>query len=162
MERQSLPSKNRGGKLSRGMIVAYSGTVSNGHPVDEDNIEIADWHVCDGTNGTPDLRGRFILGESTIHKRGTTGGEETHMLSVEEMPSHMHVSPWGDQFSKDKANDYGWKELGFTIGDYNLNHKGANSADADNPLVNTRATGGSKAHNNMPPYYVLTYIMKLN
>lgn len=144
------------------MIVAYSGTVSNGHPVDEDNIEIADWHVCDGTNGTPDLRGRFILGESTTHKMGTSGGEETHTLSVDEMPSHMHVSPWGERLSADKNTDYGWKEMGFSLGDSNAKYPGANAKDMDNPLVNTRATGGSKAHNNMPPYYVLTYIMKLS
>ena len=37
-----------------------------------------DWHLCDGTDGTPDLRGLFIKGATTLGEIGTTGGSLTH------------------------------------------------------------------------------------
>ncbi len=48
-----------------GTILAFSGNFSNGYPIDKatGNADTT-WHLCDGTNGTPDLRGRFILGAS--------------------------------------------------------------------------------------------------
>lgn len=46
-----------------GTILAFSGNFSDGYPIDKatGNADTT-WHLCDGTNGTPDLRGRFILG----------------------------------------------------------------------------------------------------
>lgn len=68
------------------------------------------WRICDGTFGTPDLRGRFVLAVSDDHTAFTSGGSETHIhnvdiaggthnhtgtvgghvLSQNEMPSHFH------------------------------------------------------------------------
>ena len=53
------------------------------------------WTLCNGLNGAPDLRGRFILGSGagtglTPRIINTTGGEETHTLTIPEMPSHNH------------------------------------------------------------------------
>lgn len=59
------------------------------------------WYLCDGANGTPDLRDRFIVGASqtgSYHPR-TTGGSisqtpsvtvQPHVLQPGEMPSHNH------------------------------------------------------------------------
>ena len=84
----------------KGMIVAYSGDVS-GIPVG--------WALCDGTNGTPDLRGRFILNYNPIAKTdssnniilskriiGTTGGSEIETLTRDNLPKHNHyiASDW--------------------------------------------------------------------
>ena len=54
------------------------------------------WHICDGTNGTPDLRGRFIVGASgesgTDYNRGTTGGIQKNIINSSDIPipSHKH------------------------------------------------------------------------
>ncbi len=70
---------------------------------------------------------------------GTTGGEETHKLTVEEIPSHTHSSPSISQ------------EVGLQAGnDWNIN-----SMDKT-----TGSTGGSQPHNNMQPYVTANYIIK--
>lgn len=48
------------------------------------------WHLCDGSNGTPDLRDRFIVGAGSTYKVKDTGGEASHKLTTNEMPSHNH------------------------------------------------------------------------
>ena len=54
------------GGVPAGVIVMWSGVVA---------LIPLGWALCDGTNGTPDLRGRFILGATVA---GTTGGGATH------------------------------------------------------------------------------------
>ena len=53
------------------------------------------WVICDGRTisgfgKTPDLRGRFILHESSNFKINTKGGSANHKLTVDELPSHNH------------------------------------------------------------------------
>ena len=65
----------------------------------------AGWALCDGTQGTPDLRDRFIVGAVGSYARGNTGGSSTHnhggatashVLTVAQMPSHNHLAPASD------------------------------------------------------------------
>ena len=134
-KRQSLGLEG----VPSGCILAYSGeaeTVPEG------------WAVCDGQNGTPDLRGRFILGVSETHPMGETGGAEEVTLTAEQLPSHSH-----------KVN---YTTIRYDNGTQNIDNSIRDSG-LGNPAgqVNTRTTGGSKPHPNMPPYYALIYIMKL-
>jgi microcystin-dependent protein len=48
------------------------------------------WHICDGTNGTPDLRDRFIAAAGRNYAVGTTGGNTSVTLSATQMPAHSH------------------------------------------------------------------------
>ncbi len=59
-----------------GTIVAYFGELYLGvKPVNKrTGVYDPSWHVCDGSNGTPDLRDRFILGSSLAHAQGSYGG----------------------------------------------------------------------------------------
>lgn len=58
-----------------GKIEMFYGTLdSTGkHPL-VNNVKKTNWQICDGTNGTPDLRGKFVRGVSSSIALGTTGG----------------------------------------------------------------------------------------
>lgn len=64
-----------------GIIVMWSGAI--------DKIPTG-WLLCDGTNGTPDLRNRFIVGAGTDYSVGNTGGSNNVVLTTSQMPSHTH------------------------------------------------------------------------
>lgn len=98
------------------------------------------WQVCDGTNGTPDLRDTFVRGAANLADSGATGGADTHTLVTGEMPAHTH-------------NTKGWDTDGGSAGQ-------ALSSTAVTNLA-TESTGGGGAHNNIPAYFALLYIMKL-
>jgi hypothetical protein len=124
--------------LPSGIIIAFYGA-SNAL-----NIPVG-WTLCDGTHGAPDLRGKFILAASSNHALGTTDGEETHTLTTAEIPSHSHT-------------------IGMTVqGDptQDGNVRGSGSDLPIQTLTQTGSTGGNSAHNNMPPFHILAYIMKL-
>ena len=155
-------------KLIKGIIMAFSGTFENGYPVNPDtNTGDAGWHICDGTNGTPDLRGKFILGASDSHAAGSAGGEESHVLTVNEMPAHSHTGTT----STNGAHYHSVTEVYFSRDDdqkgikldYADNTRTLNtSTNGDhNHTFTTENSGSGAAHNNMPPYYTLSYIMKV-
>lgn len=69
------------GIFSTGMIMMWSGTMSN----------IPDgWSLCNGQNGTPDLRNRFVVGAGSSYQIGNTGGADTVKLTTDQLPSHNH------------------------------------------------------------------------
>ena len=72
-----------GGGVPKGSIIIWSGSAAD---IPEG------WALCDGQDGRPDLRDRFVLGGGGTHAVGDTGGEETHTLTLEEMPVHAHES----------------------------------------------------------------------
>jgi len=116
------------------MIVLWSGGPA----------EIPDgWGLCDGTKGTPDLRGKFVVGINpnanknpahSIYEMNVQGGEEGHILTNEELPSPTrskggYLTPYGeDRFGVSVPTDF---------------------------------TNSSKPLENRPPYWALAYIMKL-
>jgi len=140
------------GSVPIGGIIMWSGSTAP-----------AGWAICDGqtVNGriTPDLRGRFVLGMGS-RAVGTTGGEEAHTLTVNELPAHNHtatdlghvhqfpIGP-GDAGARDKAAD----------GDQAASKQVSTFTGFANVVIGN--TGGGAAHNNMPPYYVLAYIMRV-
>jgi microcystin-dependent protein len=48
------------------------------------------WNLCDGTNGTPDLRDRFVVGAGSTYSVGSTGGADQVSLTAPQLPSHSH------------------------------------------------------------------------
>ena len=141
--------------LPRGSIIAYN---SSSAP--------SGWTLCDGSNSSPDLRNRFILGWGN-RGIGTTGGAETVALGVHQMPQHNH-SASGTTDSKG-AKSFGGALAQGNAGNWHLigvggqPYGGVQTAnDHTHDLnINVGYTGGNQAHENMPPFYVLTYIMKL-
>ena len=82
------------------------------------------------------IGGRFLLGADTTYAAGSTGGEAAHTLTVDEMPRHNH--------GLDNYNSAGNATPFLTVQHQDKKGYGGN--------VQTMYAGGSKAHNNMPPY----------
>ena len=131
------PKGENGEGLFTGCIIMWSGA---------SNVIPDGWALCNGENGTPDLRGRFVLGAGGAYAVGNTGGEEAHKLTKQELPSHSHQIYLSDFES----------EIDYNMGQF-ICLKKANLIGNQN----TRTEGGDVPHNNMPPYYALCYIMKL-
>ncbi|PKH49390.1 hypothetical protein CXF68_01225 [Tenacibaculum sp. Bg11-29] len=118
------------------------------------------WSLCDKTNGTPDLRGRFIVGynpnDSDYNLIEKSGGEKEVTLTKEQMPKHSHSS---------RLESIGiryWKRS-FEGSNGSPNTMVNGNEDGCSPFSDLHSfeTGGDKPHENRPPYFVLAYIMKL-
>lgn len=92
----------------------------------------------------PDLTGRFPLGTSGSHGLHSTGGAETHTLTVDEMPAHDH-GIGGNIVQRGSGSD-AFRELSGA-------YPGGN-----NP--SSQRIGGGQPHNNMPPFYGINFIIR--
>lgn len=131
-------------KAPIGTIVIWSGTA--------EDIP-SGWALCDGQDGRPDLRDKFVLGAGENHPAGSGGGSETVTLKVEEMPEHLHRWEYNYMLGESPAYGQNWyvSSMGQKVID--LNAGGRSS-------TYSQMTGNSQPHDNMPPYYALCYIMK--
>ena len=120
--------------LPSGIIVAWNNS----------NVPVG-WVLCDGVGLPlrPDLRGRFILGKPENPSTINIGGAEQITLNINHLPPHTHV--------------YAVPTGGGIVGD----EKPRVNVYTQSVENNTTSTGQGLPFNNMPPYYVLTYIMKL-
>lgn len=82
------------------------------------------------------IEGVFLLGQSASHAAGSTGGEEAHTLTIDEIPPHSHSFNAGATcFANGGSND-----VSQVAGNRNYQYLAIGN------------TGGGQAHNNMPPY----------
>ena len=123
------------GGVPSGCIVIWSGTTDN---------TPTGWALCDGQDGRPDLRDRFVLGSGTAHGVGEIGGEEEVTLTVKQIPPHSHRYSVGTTSSVKQGTDSSIR--------YRTQY---------DSYTETSDTGGGEPHPNMPPYYALAYIIKL-
>lgn len=111
------------------------------------------------------LKDRFLLGAGSTYGNGTTGGEASHKLSVNEMPSHAHDTPFFNNMTNngEMVSDFeGVFGKGMTASAAkSLTGKSViemwwkeqtNNAEGNEYSYLTASKGGSVAHNNMPPY----------
>ena len=126
-------------KTPVGVIVMWSGS----------NIP-TDWALCDGTNGTPDLRNRFIVGAGDEYAIGAIGGDKEVALTIAQMPRHQHgVKGYAGEWRNGLPN-FGAHINAGTIG----------PSSSATTLVGGQSDGTTQPHENRPPYYALAYIMK--
>ena len=110
--------------------------------------------LCDGTNGTPDLRDRFIVGAGNNYAVNATGGNAdaivvSHTHAIVD-PGHSHTQPlWG------QAGTSG----NFYSGVRTDPISPSNTGTATTGITN-QTTGVSGTNANLPPYYALAYIQK--
>lgn len=112
-------------ELKKGMIILWSGSVAT---------IPSGWALCNGSNGTPDLRNRFVVCAGGAYPVDNTGGSSSHLHTITD-PSHGHYLDGGSNVAagEDYADYAGDNSTGITV-DY-----------ADNK----------------PLYYALAFIMKL-
>lgn len=98
------------------------------------------------------IKDRFMLACGDTYAAGSTGGEATHTLTVNEMPSHTHFS--NDGWSGYASNNY--RSGTNNILTYAKNANGYTTPYRDTNLSNIdstlSSTGKNQPHNNMPPY----------
>jgi microcystin-dependent protein len=140
------------------------------------------WQLCDGSNGTPDLRGMFVAGydpdDNDHNAPGKTGGSSKHTLTDSEMPIHKHSG------TVNITHNHGYKDRYFAEarpdgaldGAEKLytNVHGSADSDFDNdylhyknattdyhsgfkPFTSNNA-GGGEPHENRPKYYTMAWI----
>ena len=137
--------------FTKGMIIAWFGYIN----------QIPDkWAICDGTQGTPDLRNKFILGNSNDLKLGETGGKTEITLSKINLPKIGK-----GYFSTDSHNGgYHHSSNGFIKYQNSFSVSVKNGYDDDwgsDLLIDLEDGMNSSPINIMNPYYSLYYIMKL-
>lgn len=98
----------------------------------------AGWALCDGNNGTPDLRGKFVLGAGGVYDPGDTGGSinHTHDFTGD---GHQHSIP-----------------------NTNACPGAAEHLCLDGVVTGSQAAAGTTDSDGvLPPYHALCYIMKV-
>ncbi|MFD2563160.1 phage baseplate protein [Aquimarina rubra] len=146
-------------RLPKGLISMWSG-----------NEIPSGWALCDGTNGAPDLRGRFVVGldkdKADYNTIGNKGGDEKVALTKAQLPAHKHsgttnesgnhrhtfvgAAKRGDGGGTGSSNDY-----------YKAFNRITAFGGVHTHSFATNETGGNQPHENRPPYFVLAYIMKV-
>ena len=131
------------------------------------------WHICDGTEGTPNLTGKFIKASNTS---GETGGKSTIQILEENMPRHTHTfvgnqvttsesgahthTIRGKYGKSDNANDRNCLETGSETDLITTSQSGAHTHTIDMSATQLSYQGGGKPIEFEPLYYSLIYIMK--
>ena len=145
------------GVIPLGGIIMWSGTIAS---------IPSGWALCNGSNGTPDLRNRFIVGahsgagigtistsgpgfnvdNGTLNANytpGNAGGETAHQLTIAELAAHTHTGSALYPGPGAEQNQQGGAE------------------DSTSFNINSGSTGSNKFHENRPPYYALAFIMRI-
>lgn len=144
-----------------GGIIMWSGAANNIPPF---------WRLCDGTNGTPDLRNRFIVGAGDAYAVGATGGSanaavishsHTASTSITD-PGHNHTNDAYNRILKEDGQGTGTAFDATANGEPNIQVSATmSSASTGISATTTVDTAGDSGTNaNLPPYYALCFIMK--
>ena len=167
--------------IPRGIISMWSGslqTIPNG------------WHLCDGTNGTPNLIDRFIVGAGSSYSTGQTGGSNSavtddagshnhsgattsHQLTVDELPAHSHTinDPGHHHTYHTKGTTYPqsgnstWCWYGDSTMETSVETTGITINNTGANLGHNHGISSDGTHNHnvtvIPYFFALAYIMKL-
>jgi hypothetical protein len=117
------------------------------------------WALCNGTNGTPDLRSRFVIGAGSAYNVAATGGSAnavvvSHTHSVTD-PGHIHgagITAPGVIAHAPTSSSI----MGASSGIQGYRNYISSAVTG----ISVNSAGQSGVNANLPPYYALAYIMK--
>ena len=141
--------------IPSGMIMIWSGSVGS--------IPTG-WTLCNGSNSTPDLRDKFVIGAGNSYAVAATGGSanaivvsHTHTgTTTITDPGHTHTL-----LSKNEATAGGGQVPKYSGVGSITNNEAIQTATTGITASTSISTTGSSGNNaNLPPYYALCYIMK--
>lgn len=122
------------GYIPTGLIAMWSGAA---------NAIPAGWALCNGLNGTPDLRDRFIVGAGGGYGVGVTGGATTHAhgihataLAVEHLPPHSHAV-------NDPGHNHGVNDPGHTHDYTRANNTGYSTSISSGSIDQIKFNGAT-------------------
>lgn len=128
---------------TKSQIDALFASVTNPYPVGSIYMSINSTSPATLFGGTWErIQDTFLLAAGSTYAAGATGGEASHQLTVNEMPSHNHLC-------KRVGTSFGSAQIGLVVASQLF-------SSSDNSIQNT---GGNAAHNNMPPYLAV-YVWK--
>ena len=155
------------GTIPIGGIIMWSGT--------DGNIP-SNWSLCNGSNGTPNLVDKFIVGRGSAYAAGDTGGNADAII-----PEHTHTATGGShghpvrhstqQSGTVEADASGGYVLDNTgTQDFAANNSSPGSTSGDQigqsgslTLTAANPVGAASTTNaNLPPYYAIAYIMRIS
>jgi len=143
--------------IPAGVILMWSGSIAS---------VPSGWYLCNGSNGTPDLRDRFVVGAGSTYAVAATGGSadavvvsHTHTAtSIVSDPGHVHP-PLSPMSSFGGSPNNGQSPRGDVAQGTSTSTTGSAVTGITVATTNT-STGVSGTNQNLPPYYALAYIMK--
>ena len=140
-----------------GAIVIWSGSAS---------LLPQGWQLCDGTNGTPDLRNKFIIGAGDLYSIGNTGGftdsilpAHTHSVVLSSSGGHTHFLRMSN-FSSGNFQD-GVHGNNRDRSQLNISLLAAGAHTHSGGTLNATGVTTSLSGRNIPPYYSLAYIIQM-
>lgn len=160
----------------KGMILPFSGTFSGIYPIDPATGKgDTAWQLCDGSNGTPNLRDRFVVGAGSTYAAKSSGGAASHThsfsgnvgtttLTTTQMPSHSHDQSYatsGIQSLSSSgfavfATQAATNSIQFVRGEKRAPTSFLGGGGSHTHSLSTVSTSNAS---NLPPYYALSYIM---
>ena len=126
------------------------------------------WRLCDGTNGTPDLRDRFVVGAGNSYAVGAQDGSKdavvvshTHTKTVGDSGTHTHNVIF--RSSGSGSGGLNGAQVDTSTANVPVNQYGSVAEAGGNHthLLTIDSAGVSGTNKNLPPYYALCYIMKI-
>lgn len=157
------------GLVPSGAILLWSGSVAS---------VPAGWFLCDGANGTPDLRDRFVVGAGSNYAVNATGGAGYVTLTTGQIPAHTHsdgtlaaASAGGHDHAPSGGHSFLKNTLAGAEGSFNygsgssvltgtVSRTSTEGVHTHDITGSTGSAGGGGDHENRPPYLALAYIMK--
>lgn len=137
------------------------------------------WALCNGSNGTPDLRNRFIIGAGNTYEPGAIGGSAANTATTASNGTHSHTGLTGNTaLSIDQMPNHTHSGSATVV---TVSGSGVSVHNASNQRGSTTLTvantGGGQGHDHtissdgahthsvvvstLPPYHALCYIMKV-
>ena len=120
------------------------------------------WQVCDGTNGTPDLRNRFVRGASDDADLLDTGGSTTHVHTTTNATGSAGAHNHNGTINTPDSDQNVYAKTGETPTIFAANkHYHTITLSQSDVGAHTHTVQDTKSASNMPPYIKLVFIMRI-